>query len=63
MVFKTKTEKRTLFKRNLIKAIKQTSKFTKDITKNRQKKITYCMPLTAVSPNFKARQLGLVGPK
>ena len=48
-----------------MKVIKQTSKFTQDITKSRQKQkkeITNCMPKTAVSPNFKAHQLGLAGP-
>ena len=31
----------------------------KTMVKAKQKQITHCMPKTAVSPNFKAHQLGL----
>ena len=46
-----------------MKAIEKISKFTENIIKSRQKKIISCMPKAAVSPNSKAGQLGLAGPK
>ena len=60
--FKTKIEKGTLFKRSITKSIEQTSKFTEANAESRTKN-TSCMPKTAVSPDFKAHQLGLARPK
>ena len=60
---KTKIEKVTPFKRSITKSIEQTSKFTEANAESRTKKYTSCMPKTAVSPNFKAHQLGLARPK
>ena len=62
-VLKQKIEKGTPFKRSITKSIEQTSKFTEANVESRTKKYTSCMPKTAVSPNFKAHQLGLARPK
>ena len=59
----TKVGKGTPFKKHITKAIELTSKFIEDNAKSREQKITSCMRKKAVSPNFKAHQLGLAGPK
>ena len=61
---KTKIEKGTPFKRSIRNQSNKHQNSQKPMLKAEQnKKLTSCMPKTAVSPNFKAHHLGLARPK
>ena len=63
MNIKTKIEQETPFKSYITKAIEQKHQNSQQTLLIVNKKITSCIPKTAVLPNFMAHQLDLAGPK